>query len=134
MMQLQSICGTFAYHFQVTPAGWNLVCMARNKFYEPRDAMTFEACLARKLKQDGRDHYQPTFSIDYVRGVVVNVTWDASLIANTLAAATITTHLREIEREYDLALLHLVGDLQCENFLNGFCGNPSIRRDLQSSS
>lgn len=132
-MQLRSMDGEIAYHFQVTPGGWNLCAMARDQFFEPTDSFTFEHLLAKKLKAERREHFRPYFSIDYVRGTVVNITWAAELITNSLAAATITRHLREVEGEYDLALLTLVGDLQCKDILNGFFGNHSIRIVLTRS-
>lgn len=133
-MQLQSVSGLFAYHFSVTPGGWHLTCFARDQFYEPKDSFLYTEILARKLKEEGREHFRPVFSIDYVRGAVINVTWAPDLIADTDAAAIIEQHLLELENEYDLQLYQLVGGLQCKQILNGFCGTPSIRKDLSQSA
>lgn len=129
-MQLQSVDGTYTYHLQITPGGWNLCCMASDRMYEPPKNLVYENLLAEKLKAEGRRHFRPVFCIDFVRGTVINVTWASELIQDSEAATIIHGHLDEIRREYDLAFVDLVGDLECQTILNGFSGNRFIKSAL----
>lgn len=127
-MQLQSACGTYAYHFLVTPQGWNLVTLFHDEFYQPQPTASFADALGAKCRAEGLRHCRPCFTLDYVNGRLVNVAW-ASIVPDRFATDVILQHLESIKREYDLRLVDLIKEDLCAITLNGFNPIQSMRVD-----
>lgn len=118
-MVLKSSCGCFKYHFELTPAGWTLLCFGHNPMHVIPDDLTYRNQFARKRQEFGDTFIQSVFGIDFIGSGIVNIVVDLPDLKAIETKAMVMGHLQDLEDEFALGILNALEQDIWDNLLIG---------------
>lgn len=129
-MNLKSSCGRYKYHFELTPAGWTLLCFGHNPMHVIPDDLTYRNQFARKQQRAGDTYIQSVFGIDFIGSGLVSIVVDTPPPPAIDIKSFVVGHLQDLEDEFGLGVINALEQDTWDNLLIGLNKTRHFRTGL----